>query len=169
MLLIKTWCCFFCSSRWLGFEWDGTERYASDYFGQLYEWAEAEKSVVVHRFLLNLLGFEKIISANKAMPLPGIYRNRIGLRRRTECRGHWIWKNNSGQDQHLNHFSEQMLKKRVFILLRQMLEVDPSVSGDFRISRLCDKAQPDWGEFIIFQAPPVKARKGQPLQEPAQR
>lgn len=27
--------------RWLGFEWDGAERYASDYFGQLYEWAEA--------------------------------------------------------------------------------------------------------------------------------
>src|SRR5438132_1777073 len=26
--------------RWLGFEWDGLY-YASDYFGQLYEWAEA--------------------------------------------------------------------------------------------------------------------------------
>ncbi len=27
--------------RWLGFEWDGPERYASDYFGQLCEYAEA--------------------------------------------------------------------------------------------------------------------------------
>ena len=26
--------------RWLGFEWAGEVRYASDYFGQLYEWAE---------------------------------------------------------------------------------------------------------------------------------
>lgn len=26
--------------RWLGFEWDGEVRYASAYFGQLYEWAE---------------------------------------------------------------------------------------------------------------------------------
>jgi glutaminyl-tRNA synthetase len=25
--------------RWLGFQWDGEVRYASDYFGQLYEWA----------------------------------------------------------------------------------------------------------------------------------
>ena len=25
--------------RWLGFEWDGEEKYASDYFDQLYEWA----------------------------------------------------------------------------------------------------------------------------------
>jgi len=25
--------------RWLGFDWDGHEYYASDYFGQLYEWA----------------------------------------------------------------------------------------------------------------------------------
>lgn len=25
--------------RWLGFEWVGAERFASDYFGQLYEWA----------------------------------------------------------------------------------------------------------------------------------
>ncbi len=27
--------------RWLGFEWDGPERYASDYFGRLYDYAEA--------------------------------------------------------------------------------------------------------------------------------
>ncbi|CAK9047600.1 unnamed protein product [Durusdinium trenchii] len=27
--------------RWLGFEWDGSERYASDYFQQLYRWGEA--------------------------------------------------------------------------------------------------------------------------------
>ncbi|CAJ1401574.1 unnamed protein product [Effrenium voratum] len=27
--------------RWLGFQWDGPEHYASDYFAQLYEWAEA--------------------------------------------------------------------------------------------------------------------------------
>ncbi|OUS10808.1 glutamine--tRNA ligase, partial [Gammaproteobacteria bacterium 53_120_T64] len=27
--------------RWLGFEWQGEVRYASDYFGQLYEWAVA--------------------------------------------------------------------------------------------------------------------------------
>ena len=27
--------------RWLGFEWEGEARYASDYFGRLYEWAEA--------------------------------------------------------------------------------------------------------------------------------
>ncbi len=26
--------------RWLGFQWDGPVRYASDYFAQLYEWAE---------------------------------------------------------------------------------------------------------------------------------
>lgn len=26
--------------RWLGFEWDGPPRYASDYFEQLYQWAE---------------------------------------------------------------------------------------------------------------------------------
>ena len=26
--------------RWLGFEWDGEPKYASDYFDQLYEWAE---------------------------------------------------------------------------------------------------------------------------------
>ncbi|HUH36504.1 MAG TPA: glutamine--tRNA ligase/YqeY domain fusion protein [Spongiibacteraceae bacterium] len=26
--------------RWLGFRWDGQVRYASDYFGQLYEWAQ---------------------------------------------------------------------------------------------------------------------------------
>ncbi len=26
--------------RWLGFEWDGTELYASDYFGKLYDYAE---------------------------------------------------------------------------------------------------------------------------------
>lgn len=26
--------------RWLGFDWGGTERYASDYFGRLYEYAE---------------------------------------------------------------------------------------------------------------------------------
>jgi glutaminyl-tRNA synthetase len=26
--------------RWLGFDWDGRLFYASDYFGQLYEWAE---------------------------------------------------------------------------------------------------------------------------------
>eukprot|EP00931_Biecheleriopsis_adriatica_P052674 TRINITY_DN30690_c0_g1_i1.p1 TRINITY_DN30690_c0_g1~~TRINITY_DN30690_c0_g1_i1.p1 ORF type:complete len:690 (+),score=135.88 TRINITY_DN30690_c0_g1_i1:71-2140(+) len=26
--------------RWLGFQWDGSERYASDYFQQLYLWAE---------------------------------------------------------------------------------------------------------------------------------
>jgi glutaminyl-tRNA synthetase len=26
--------------RWLGFEWDGEARYASDYFDQLYEWTE---------------------------------------------------------------------------------------------------------------------------------
>ncbi|TAE54014.1 MAG: glutamine--tRNA ligase/YqeY domain fusion protein, partial [Bacteroidetes bacterium] len=25
--------------RWLGFQWEGEARYASDYFGQLYEWA----------------------------------------------------------------------------------------------------------------------------------
>lgn len=26
--------------RWLGFKWDGDVRYASNYFGQLYEWAK---------------------------------------------------------------------------------------------------------------------------------
>lgn len=26
--------------KWLGFQWDGPERYASDYFSKLYEWAE---------------------------------------------------------------------------------------------------------------------------------
>ena len=26
--------------KWLGFEWSGEIRYASDYFGQLYEWAQ---------------------------------------------------------------------------------------------------------------------------------
>src|SRR5262245_42767213 len=26
--------------RWLGFAWDGEVRYASDYFGLLYEWAQ---------------------------------------------------------------------------------------------------------------------------------
>ena len=36
--------------EWLGFDWDGEPRYASDYFGQLYEWAvkliKDRKSVV---------------------------------------------------------------------------------------------------------------------------
>src|SRR5213075_2771926 len=27
--------------KWLGFEWDGAEHYASDYFGKLYEFAQA--------------------------------------------------------------------------------------------------------------------------------
>ena len=26
--------------KWLGFQWDGPVRYASDYFQQLYDWAE---------------------------------------------------------------------------------------------------------------------------------
>jgi glutaminyl-tRNA synthetase len=29
-----------CDVRWLGFAWSGDTRYASDYFGQLYDWAE---------------------------------------------------------------------------------------------------------------------------------
>ena len=28
--------------RWLGFDWEDRLFYASDYFGQLYEWARAD-------------------------------------------------------------------------------------------------------------------------------
>src|SRR5690554_2709605 len=32
--------------NWLGFQWDGEVRYASDYFEQLYAWARSEESRV---------------------------------------------------------------------------------------------------------------------------
>ena len=63
--------------RWLGFEWNGDVRYASDYFEQLYEWAEKliEKSVAY----VDSLSAEEISEYRGKWNEPGRespYRNR---------------------------------------------------------------------------------------------
>ncbi|MDR1415686.1 MAG: glutamine--tRNA ligase/YqeY domain fusion protein [Odoribacteraceae bacterium] len=56
--------------RWLGFQWDGEVRYASDYFQQLYDWAE--------RLILDGKAYvddqpAEVISAQRATPTePGV-------------------------------------------------------------------------------------------------
>ncbi|MDR0982909.1 MAG: glutamine--tRNA ligase/YqeY domain fusion protein [Culturomica sp.] len=63
--------------KWLGFAWDGEIRYASDYFDQLYEWAE--KMIIAGEAYVDDQSAE-VISAQKKSPMePGIespYRNR---------------------------------------------------------------------------------------------
>jgi len=63
--------------KWLGFTWEGEPRYASDYFGQLYEWAE-KLIVQGDAYICDLSADE--VSATRGTPtIPGKespYRNR---------------------------------------------------------------------------------------------
>ena len=63
--------------RWLGFQWEGEPRYASDYFEQLYEWAE----MLIQKGLAYVDDQPAaVIAAQRGTPIrPGIvspYRNR---------------------------------------------------------------------------------------------
>ena len=63
--------------RWLGFDWEGRLFYASDYFGQLYEWAQ--KLVRMGKAFVCDLSAEEMRQYRGTLTEPGIespYRNR---------------------------------------------------------------------------------------------
>ncbi len=63
--------------KWLGFEWEGEERYASDYFDQLYDWAE--KLIMEGKAYVDDQSSEEIASQKGTPTKPGQespYRNR---------------------------------------------------------------------------------------------
>ncbi|MDL2231444.1 glutamine--tRNA ligase/YqeY domain fusion protein [Porphyromonadaceae bacterium OttesenSCG-928-L07] len=63
--------------KWLGFQWDGEIHYASDYFEQLYEWAE--KLIKMGKAYVDDQSAEVISEQKKSPTEPGIespYRNR---------------------------------------------------------------------------------------------
>ncbi|HRC67833.1 MAG TPA: glutamine--tRNA ligase, partial [Bacteroidales bacterium] len=63
--------------RWLGFSWDDRDYYASDYFDQLYEWAE--KLILEGKAYVDDQSAEEISRQRGTITTPGIespYRNR---------------------------------------------------------------------------------------------
>ncbi|HQN99163.1 MAG TPA: glutamate--tRNA ligase family protein, partial [Bacteroidales bacterium] len=74
--------------KWLGFSWDDREYYASDYFDQLYQWAE--KLILDGKAYVDDQSAEEISRQRGTITTPGIespYRNRsveenLGLFRR---------------------------------------------------------------------------------------
>ncbi|MDL2241158.1 glutamine--tRNA ligase/YqeY domain fusion protein [Bacteroidales bacterium OttesenSCG-928-K03] len=63
--------------KWLGFDWEGREFYASDYFDQLYEWAE--KLIMEGKAYVDDQPAETISQQRKSPTEPGVespYRNR---------------------------------------------------------------------------------------------
>ena len=63
--------------QWLGFEWEGKVRYASDYFDQLYEWAE--QMILQGKAYVDDQTAEEISAGRKTINEPGVnspYRNR---------------------------------------------------------------------------------------------
>lgn len=63
--------------KWLGFQWDGEVRYASDYFQQLYDWAE--QMIQEGKAYVDDQSAEEISAGRKTINEPGVnspYRNR---------------------------------------------------------------------------------------------
>lgn len=63
--------------KWLGFQWDGEVRYASDYFQQLYDWAE--QMIQEGKVYVDDQSAEEISAGRKTINEPGVnspYRNR---------------------------------------------------------------------------------------------
>lgn len=63
--------------KWLGFQWDGPVRYASDYFQQLYDWAE--QMITEGKAYVDDQSAEEISAGRKTITEPGVdspYRNR---------------------------------------------------------------------------------------------
>lgn len=63
--------------KWLGFEWDGEVRYASDYFQQLYDWAE--QMIKEGKAYVDDQTAEEISAGRKTINEPGVnspYRER---------------------------------------------------------------------------------------------
>lgn len=63
--------------QWLGFQWDGNVRYASDYFDQLYEWAE--QMILEGKAYVDDQTAEEISGGRKTINEPGVnspYRDR---------------------------------------------------------------------------------------------
>jgi glutaminyl-tRNA synthetase len=63
--------------RWLGFEWNGEARYASDYFEQLYQWAE--RLVVEGKAYVDSQSLDEIREGRGSFHRPGVpspYRDR---------------------------------------------------------------------------------------------
>lgn len=63
--------------KWLGFQWDGPVRYASDYFQQLYDWAE--QMIQEGKAYVDDQSAEEISAGRKTINEPGVnspYRNR---------------------------------------------------------------------------------------------
>lgn len=63
--------------KWLGFQWDGEVRYASDYFQQLYDWAE--QMIQEGKAYVDDQSAEEISAGRKTINEPGIdspFRNR---------------------------------------------------------------------------------------------
>ena len=52
--------------KWLGFQWDGPVRYASDYFQQLYDWAE--QMILRGRLMLTIRQQKKSVPGEKQLP-----------------------------------------------------------------------------------------------------
>ena len=63
--------------KWLGFQWDGEVHYASDYFQQLYDWAE--QMIMEGKAYVDDQSAEEISAGRKTINEPGVnspYRNR---------------------------------------------------------------------------------------------
>ena len=63
--------------KWLGFQWDGPVRYASDYFQQLYDWAE--QMILEGKAYVDDQTAEEISAGRKTITEPGVnspYRDR---------------------------------------------------------------------------------------------
>ncbi|MDE5638675.1 MAG: glutamine--tRNA ligase/YqeY domain fusion protein [Odoribacter sp.] len=63
--------------KWLGFQWDGEVHYASDYFQQLYDWAE--QMILEGKAYVDDQSAEEISAGRKTINEPGVnspYRNR---------------------------------------------------------------------------------------------
>lgn len=63
--------------KWLGFQWDGEVRYASDYFQQLYDWAE--QMIQEGKAYVDDQSAEEISAGRKTINEPGVnspFRNR---------------------------------------------------------------------------------------------
>ena len=63
--------------NWLGFQWDGEVHYASDYFQQLYDWAE--QMIMEGKAYVDDQSAEEISAGRKTINEPGVnspYRNR---------------------------------------------------------------------------------------------
>lgn len=63
--------------KWLGFQWDGPVHYASDYFQQLYDWAE--KMIMDGKAYVDDQTAEEISAGRKTITEPGVnspFRNR---------------------------------------------------------------------------------------------